>query len=458
MKKQILSLAVMLVFLFLAVQPTLARTITVCPDGSCEYIHPQLGIINAVDNDMVYVSAGTYTGGINFSGKAIEVRSVSGAEQTILRGRGDYSGNDSVVTFNSGEGPDSVLDGFTLSGGTGTDYCLIGDWCPGFPIFAGGGVAIYNNSSPTVQNCLIVENHLAPSYGASEGAGMIIRGGSPLIYGCIVSNNSASQSGGLAGIGAAMIGEVTSMTVVYCDINNNISSDGQCIFLSGSPTITNCTFTNNIFGILFELNNPPGGSSAALQAETGENVRKVTNGTIGAIISGNNIYGNGGAYELANHMTYDVDASNTWWGTTDINTINARIYDNADDPTKGVVLLGPIAQEEHVFTPTLISLSSFTATRYPRKVVVNWRTESEIDNVGFNIWRAEAENGEYAKITKEMVMAEGSPTQGASYKVIDYGVQPKKVYYYKLEDIDLSGKSTMHGPVSVEVKRFGVRD
>jgi len=47
---------------------------------------------------------------------------------------------------------------------------------------------------------------------------------------------------------------------------------------------------------------------------------------------------------------------------------------------------------------------------------------------------------------------------GATYQFIDSEVKNRNTYYYKLEDIDLNGISTMHGPVSVEVKRFGVRD
>ena len=80
--------------------------------------------------------------------------------------------------------------------------------------------------------------------------------------------------------------------------------------------------------------------------------------------------------------------------------------------------------------------------------MLSWATESEIDNAGFNIYRAESENGAYAKINSAIVSAKGSPTQGTSYEFVDKEVKNKKTYYYKLEDIDLNGKSNMHGPVS----------
>jgi hypothetical protein len=97
---------------------------------------------------------------------------------------------------------------------------------------------------------------------------------------------------------------------------------------------------------------------------------------------------------------------------------------------------------------TLIELASFTATPKSNEVILEWSTESETDNAGFNIYRSESENGQYTKINDTLIPAQGSSTQGASYEFTDKDVQNRKTYYYKLEDIDLNGTSTMHGPVS----------
>ena len=48
--------------------------------------------------------------------------------------------------------------------------------------------------------------------------------------------------------------------------------------------------------------------------------------------------------------------------------------------------------------PTVINLFSFIATPKAGKVILQWTTESEIDNAGFNLYRSEAEDGEYVKI------------------------------------------------------------
>jgi len=98
--------------------------------------------------------------------------------------------------------------------------------------------------------------------------------------------------------------------------------------------------------------------------------------------------------------------------------------------------------------PTLITLSSFVAEPRSHAIILAWSTVSEIDTTGFNLYRSEKERGNYSKINTSLIPARGSATQGASYEFINNDVKNRKIYYYKLEDIDLNGTSTMHGPVS----------
>jgi hypothetical protein len=101
--------------------------------------------------------------------------------------------------------------------------------------------------------------------------------------------------------------------------------------------------------------------------------------------------------------------------------------------------------------PTVVELSSFTATPADSSIILKWETEAEPKNAGFNVRRAETENGDYMKINSELILAKGSSTQGASYEFIDTAVQLNMTYYYKLEDMDLSGTFTSHGPVHATV-------
>jgi len=105
--------------------------------------------------------------------------------------------------------------------------------------------------------------------------------------------------------------------------------------------------------------------------------------------------------------------------------------------------------------PTVIKLSSFTAISSDKAVILKWTTESEIDNAGFNIYRAESADGQYVKINPSLIQAEASSTSGATYKYVDDRVRNRTTYYYKLEDIDIYGMSTTHGPVSAVPRRLG---
>jgi hypothetical protein len=98
--------------------------------------------------------------------------------------------------------------------------------------------------------------------------------------------------------------------------------------------------------------------------------------------------------------------------------------------------------------PTAIELTSFTATPKARKVKLGWSTGSEIDNLGFNLYRAESEDGEYTQINGSLILAEGSSNEGSSYEFVDRNVRNRKTYWYRLEDVDIYGTRTQHGPVS----------
>jgi len=96
--------------------------------------------------------------------------------------------------------------------------------------------------------------------------------------------------------------------------------------------------------------------------------------------------------------------------------------------------------------PTLVELSYFRATSLDSAVFLEWATETELDNEGFNIWRSEEKDREYVRINPYFIPGEGDAGFGAEYSLTDYNVTNGVIYYYKLEEIDIYGKSTFHGP------------
>lgn len=97
---------------------------------------------------------------------------------------------------------------------------------------------------------------------------------------------------------------------------------------------------------------------------------------------------------------------------------------------------------------TAITLDTFEAVQGSGGVTVTWVTGTELDNAGFNLHRATSEAGPYTKINGDLLPAKGDAVSGAAYRYLDPDAgDPAQLYYYQLEDIDLNGVSTFHGPI-----------
>jgi len=97
---------------------------------------------------------------------------------------------------------------------------------------------------------------------------------------------------------------------------------------------------------------------------------------------------------------------------------------------------------------TAVKLMSFEAVGADGAVDLRWQTGSELNNLGFHLHRSTSANGSYARITSTVIPGLGSSPVGASYSYRDMGLRNGTRYFYRLEDVDTSSKTTSHGPVS----------
>jgi len=147
----------MFLVLFTPIALVEGNTITVGfgGSGSYDYATIQEGINAAANGDTILVMPNTYTihMPISFKGKAIMVRSQDGPKTTIIQISPPLQDatRGGVVVFETGEGPESILEGFTMTGGTGTQGYYYAT------SYLGGGVFCFR-SSPTIKDNVIINN------------------------------------------------------------------------------------------------------------------------------------------------------------------------------------------------------------------------------------------------------------------------------------------------------------
>jgi uncharacterized repeat protein (TIGR01451 family) len=115
-------------------------------------------------------------------------------------------------------------------------------------------------------------------------------------------------------------------------------------------------------------------------------------------------------------------------------------------------------QTEIITAPTRITLQSFSAhsgidKNGASRVILTWKTGGEAHNLGFNVYREQ--NGNRLRMNPSLIagsallMSGAQPKHaGRSYAWIDAGASVAGDAYW-LEDVDVNGTRTTHGPVSV---------
>ncbi len=140
----------------------------VCVDDHCDWTVPsqvatiRRAIVSAQDGDTVCVEPGTYDEYVVFDGKAITLVGSGGSAATVLAPGTDRG----AVTFSAGEGRGSVLEGFTIEGGSHVD--IVG-------------------ASPTLVDVVVQD-----TFDGSWNGAITSRGGSPAFWDVIVRNASVS--------------------------------------------------------------------------------------------------------------------------------------------------------------------------------------------------------------------------------------------------------------------------
>jgi hypothetical protein len=104
----------------------------------------------------------------------------------------------------------------------------------------------------------------------------------------------------------------------------------------------------------------------------------------------------------------------------------------------------------------LVTMAAFGAAPRPDGILVSWATLSEVDTAGFNVWRSQQADAGYVQVNAAFIPARGGPIWGASYEYLDTTAVRGARFYYKLESLDVYGRSEMLGPASAQAGSFAL--
>ncbi len=83
----------------------------------------------------------------------------------------------------------------------------------------------------------------------------------------------------------------------------------------------------------------------------------------------------------------------------------------------------------------------------PLKNTLRWKTASEVDNFGFDVYRGLAEEGPFERLTAEPIPGAVTTDEPQAYVFEDDTIEAGVVYWYYVESISLAGVREKFTPV-----------
>jgi hypothetical protein len=280
----------------------------------------------------------------------------------------------------------------------------------------GGGIRVVNSSTMELMNSTVSGNL------ATVAGGIGISASSVAISNSTVSGNSANLAGGISGSAVVVQSSIVAQQTAGGDCDGSITSGGYNI-----ESGTSCGFTG-----------------------TGD-LRNVTSASLALSALANN----GGPTQTRALGLTSVAVDRIPVGALEANgcgttvTTDQRGLPRASGATAGGPRCDVGAFEVQV--PLAVTLASFDAQAMLDHILLSWETVSEMNNAGFNLYRSASPAAPDELLAYVPSQAPGS-TQGAAYSFEDTEVSAGQTWYYWLEDVDLNGATSLHGPVSATLQ------
>ena len=107
-----------------------------------------------------------------------------------------------------------------------------------------------------------------------------------------------------------------------------------------------------------------------------------------------------------------------------------------------------VAANTWVMGPLAVRLADLKAVRTDGGVLVSWVTLFEADNTGFNVYFRQPDR-EYVRANSYLIPSQYTGFTGVRYSFAVDGLDPETEYLFMVEDVDVFGVQTRHGPVGI---------
>ena len=96
--------------------------------------------------------------------------------------------------------------------------------------------------------------------------------------------------------------------------------------------------------------------------------------------------------------------------------------------------------------PLAVTMTSASASRSSRGILVRWRTGTEVGLLGFHVYRLRGQSAH--RVTHSLIAATGS-VAGTSYRFLDRSAKRGVAYRYRIKALNRDGTTAWFGPVRV---------
>ncbi|MBN1478918.1 T9SS C-terminal target domain-containing protein [candidate division KSB1 bacterium] len=99
-----------------------------------------------------------------------------------------------------------------------------------------------------------------------------------------------------------------------------------------------------------------------------------------------------------------------------------------------------------------VELSGFSISSFPGRVVLEWTTQTETENLGFHVYKSDSPSGQKIRATKDLIKGALNSETRHDYRWEEKIDQDGEIVYYWIADLSTSGVMRFYGPKRIETQ------